>query len=86
MPLTLKVTCDIDCNVYARLAKLPAVSTTLAVSAHLQAGVTDARQVPGPRDVAPGPYRFTVRLTAPINTGPPARLQSDPLIVPSASG
>jgi hypothetical protein len=85
VPLTLKVTCDIDCNVYARLAKLPAVSTTLAVSAHLQAGVPTLVKFPA-RHVAPGPYRFTARLTAPINTGPPARLQSDPLIIPAASG
>jgi hypothetical protein len=85
VPLTLRVTCDIDCNVYARLAKLPSVSTTLAVSTHLKAGVTTPVRFPA-RKVAPGPYRFTVRLTAPINTGPPARLQSDPLIIPSASG
>jgi hypothetical protein len=85
VPLTLKVACDIDCNVYARLVKLPAVSTTLAVSAHVQAGVTTQVKFPA-RRVAPGPYRFIVRLTAPINTGPPASLQSDPLIIPSASG
>ncbi len=85
VPLTLRVTCDIDCNVYARLAKLPAVSTTLAVSAHVRAGVTTLVRFPA-RRVAPGPYRFTVRLQAPINQGPPARLQSDPLIIPAASG
>jgi hypothetical protein len=82
VPLTLKVTCDIDCNVYARLAKMPQNSTTLAVSAHLTAGVTTRVRF-APRRVRAGPYRFTVRLTAPVNAGPPARLQSDPLLIPS---
>jgi hypothetical protein len=81
VPLTLKVTCDIDCNVYARLAKMPQNSTTLAVSAHLSAGMTTRVLFPA-RRVRAGPYRFTVRLTAPVNTGPPARLQSDPLLIP----
>jgi hypothetical protein len=85
VPLTLKVTCDIDCNVYARLAKMPQNSTTLAVSLHLAAGTTTRVKFPA-RRVRPGPYRFTVRLTAPVNAGPAARLQSDPLIIPSPSG
>ncbi len=85
VPLTLKVMCDIDCNVYARLAKLPQGSTTLAVSAHLSAEVTTRISFPA-RRVRAGPYRFTVRVTAPVNPGPPARVQSDPLIVPSQSG
>jgi hypothetical protein len=85
VPLKLRITCDIDCNVYARLAKLPQVSTTLAVSAHLQAGVTTLVKFPA-RRVAPGPYRFLVRLTAPVNPGPPAQVQSDPLIIRPSSG
>src|SRR5262249_34216920 len=85
VPLTLKVTCDIDCNLYARLVKLPQVSTTLAVSRHVLAGVPTLVKFPA-RRVRPGPYRFTVRLTAPVNPGPPTRLQSDPLIIRSASG
>ncbi|HST25495.1 MAG TPA: hypothetical protein VLJ76_05860 [Gaiellaceae bacterium] len=85
VPLKLKITCDIDCNVYARLARLPQASTTLAVREHLSAGVPTIVKLPA-RKVAPGPYRFTVRLTAPVNIGPPARLQSDPLIFPAASG
>jgi hypothetical protein len=84
VPLTLRITCDIDCNVYARLAKLPQASTTLAVSAHLSAGVTTRVTLPA-RRVAPGPYRLTVRLTAPVNIGPPAHLQSNPLLIPHQS-
>ena len=85
VPLTLRITCDIDCNVYARLAKLPQASTTLAVSAHVSAGVATLVKFPA-RHVAAGPYRFTVRLTAPVNTGLPELLQSNPLIFPPPSG
>jgi hypothetical protein len=85
VPLTLRITCDIDCNVYARLAKLPQDSTTLAVRAHVSAGVTTRISFPA-RRVRAGPYRITVRLTAPVNAGAPARLQSDPLLIPSSSG
>src|SRR5205807_5760664 len=38
LPLSLKVTCDIDCNIYARLEKLPRHSTTLTVRARGAAG------------------------------------------------
>jgi hypothetical protein len=82
VPFTLRITCDIDCNVYARLAKLPQNSTTLAVTVHLTAGVRTLVRF-ATRRVRAGPYRFTVRLTAPLNPGPPARLQSDPLLIPS---
>ncbi len=85
VPLTLRVTCDIDCNVYARLAKMPQNSTTLAVSAHLSAGVATRVVFPA-RRVRAGPYRFTVRVVAPVNSGPPVQLQSDPLLIPSPSG
>jgi hypothetical protein len=85
VPLTLRVTCNIDCNVYARLAKLPQDSTTLAVRAHVLAGVTTRVSFPA-RHVRAGPYRFAVRLTAPVNVGPPAELQSDPLLIPNPSG
>ncbi len=85
VPLTLRVTCDIDCNVYARLAKLPRNSTTLAVRVHLSAGVATRVVFPA-RRVRAGPYRFTVQLSAPVNAGPPVQLQSDPLLIPSPSG
>ena len=37
------------------------------------------------RKVRPGPYRITVRLTAPVNVGPASRVQSDPLLIPAQS-
>jgi hypothetical protein len=82
VPLRLTVTCDIDCNVFARLAKMPQNSTTLAVRVKARAGVPTRVLLPA-RKVAPGPYRFTVQLTAPVNTGPSAHLQSDPIVIPS---
>ncbi len=81
LPLTLKVRCDVDCNYLARLEKLPAHSTTLAVSGKAQAGVLTTIALPK-RRVAPGRYRFTLRLTAPVNVGPPARLASPPVSIP----
>jgi hypothetical protein len=79
-PLKLTVTCDLDCNIYARLEKLPRHSTTLAVSAHVQAGTPTTIAFPA-RRVRPGTYRFTVRLTAPVNTGPPRVLTSKTIVL-----
>ena len=75
VPLRLSVTCDIDCNVYARLERWPTHSTTLAVSGHAQAGVKTPIDLPA-RRVRPGRYRFTLRLTAPLNVGLPAVVTS----------
>jgi hypothetical protein len=76
----LNLTCDIDCNVYARLEKLPRRSTTLAVRTKALAGARTLVRFPRVR-LAPGRYRFTVRLTAPVNTGEPLALASETLIV-----
>ena len=74
------VTCDVDCNVYARLEKLPKHATTLVARATALAGVRTL--VPFPRiRLAPGQYRFTLRLTAPVNTGEPLALASKALTV-----
>jgi hypothetical protein len=80
LPLKLSLTCDLDCNVYARLEKLPRHSTTLAVSAHALAGAKTAVAFPA-RRLAPGQYRFTVRLTAPVNVGPPSLVTSDTIVL-----
>jgi len=76
----LAVTCDIDCNVYARLERLPRHSTTLATRALALAGertLVPFRQL----RLAPGQFRFTVRATAPVNVGPPTAVASPTLIV-----
>jgi len=76
----IAVTCDIDCNIYARLERLPRHSTTLAKRAVALAGertLVPFRQL----RLAPGQFRFTVRATAPVNVGPPTVVTSLPLIV-----
>jgi hypothetical protein len=83
VPLTIRVTCDVDCNIYARLERSPRGSATLAVSAKAQSGTPTLVEFPS-RRVAPGEYRFTVRLTAPRNTGAPAVLRSEPVVIPSS--
>ena len=55
------VTCDIDCTIFARLEKLPKHSTTLVVRAAAKAGERTLARIP-PKRLAPGRYRFTVRL------------------------
>jgi hypothetical protein len=80
VPLTVRLRCDIDCNYYLRLEKLPRRTTTLAVTGKAKAQTQTVVTLPA-RRVAPGEYRFTLRLTAPVNTGPPARLASDPVTI-----
>ena len=75
-PLKISVTCDVDCTVYARVERLPKGSTTLGVYGKALAGIKTALTFPA-RRLAPGTYRFTVRLTAPVNTGPRSVLTSD---------
>jgi hypothetical protein len=81
VPLRLTLTCDIDCNYYARLAKLPRRSTTLSVYGRAPAGAPTRVTFPA-RKVAPGRYIFTVRLTAPVNVGPPRVLTSQTVVIP----
>jgi hypothetical protein len=74
------VTCDIDCVVYARLEKLPKHSTSLVARGKALAGertLVTFRQI----RLAPGRYRFTVRLSAPVNHGEPKVVVSNPLTV-----
>jgi hypothetical protein len=76
----IAVNCDIDCNVQARLEKLPKHSTTLVARATALAGVRTL--VPFQRiRLAPGRYRFTLTLSAPVNRGEPLALASKPLTV-----
>jgi hypothetical protein len=74
------VTCDIDCNVYARLERLPNHTTTLAKRMPALAGQRTLVPFPA-RRLAPGRYRYTVRLTAPVNTGPPQTAASAELLL-----
>ena len=76
--LKVRLTCDIDCAYRVRLERYPRGSTTLSTRGEAQAGDATLVRLP-PRRVAAGRYRFTVTLTAPLNTGPPNQLASKPL-------
>jgi hypothetical protein len=78
IPLKVRLTCDIDCAFRVRLERYPRGSTTLATRGTAQAGEPTTVLLPK-RRVAAGRYRFTVTLTAPVNTGPPAQLASKPV-------
>jgi hypothetical protein len=81
VPLRVGITCDIDCNYRLRLERLPQGSTTLAVSGRARAETPTVISLP-PRRLARGRYRLVLRLTAPLNTGPPASLRSAPFLLP----
>jgi hypothetical protein len=81
VPLRVTLTCDIDCNYRVRLEKLLHHSTTLAVSGRARAGTVTRIALPS-RRVRHGRYRFTVRLTAPVNVGNPMMLASPTVIIP----
>jgi hypothetical protein len=79
-PLKVKLRCDIDCNYRVRLERYPRGSTTMSTRGKALAGVVKTVALPR-RRIAPGTYRFTVTLTAPVNTGPPRQLVSAPVAV-----
>ena len=74
---SFRLSCDIDCTYRARLEKLPQHSTTLATSGRAVGGKALRVIFPAQR-LAPGRYRFTVRVVAPVNPGPPRSLFSAP--------
>jgi hypothetical protein len=81
-PLAVVVKCDIDCAVLVRLSRQPANSTTLETRANLQAGQLTRIALPK-RKIAGAVYRFSVRLTAPVNTGPPRLVVGKPVTIPT---
>ena len=81
VPLTVVVKCDIDCDALVRLSRQPRNSTTLETRVHLQAGVLTRVQLP-PRRIAHAVYRFSIRLTAPVNVGPPKVVVGRPVAIP----
>jgi hypothetical protein len=78
IPLKVRLTCNIDCTYRVRLELYPRGSTTLSTRGKALAGVAKTVRLPA-RRVARGSYRFTVTLTAPVNTGPPTNLVSEPV-------
>jgi hypothetical protein len=76
----LGVTCDLDCTIVARLEKLPAHTTTLSVRASGRVGEKAVVTFPILK-IAPGRYRFTLSLSAPVNRGKPRAFTSGPLVL-----
>jgi len=72
-----RIRCDIDCNYRARLEKVATGGTTLAARGRA-VGAQPTQVVFPQRLIAPGRYRFTVSLVAPVNPGTPAVLRSAP--------
>jgi hypothetical protein len=68
-----RLSCDIDCAYRARLEKLPQHSTVMAKRGVAVGGKSLRLTFPA-RKLAPGRYRFTVRVTASVNPGPPRSL------------
>jgi hypothetical protein len=75
----LGVTCDLDCTIVARLERLPAHTTTVSVRAAGRVGEKTIVKFPT-LAIAPGRYRFTVSLSAPVNRGEPRAFASGPLV------
>jgi hypothetical protein len=72
-----RLTCDLDCNYYARLEKVVTRGTTLATRGRA-VGAEPKRIAFPPRRIRAGRYRFTVSLVAPLNPAPAVVLRSAP--------
>jgi hypothetical protein len=70
---SFRLSCDIDCAYRARLERFPQHSTVM-VTRGVAVGGKPLRVAFAPRKLAPGRYRFTVRVTAAVNPGPPRSL------------
>ena len=70
---SFRLSCDIDCSYRARLEKLPQHSTVV-VKRGVAVGGKPLRVAFPVRKLAPGRYRFTVRVTAAVNPGAPRSL------------
>jgi hypothetical protein len=70
---SFRLSCDLDCTYRARLERLP-IHSTVMVTRGVAVGGKPLRVAFAPRKLAPGRYRFTVRVTASVNPGPPRSL------------
>jgi hypothetical protein len=70
---SFRLRCDIDCAYRARLERLPQHSTVM-VTRGVAVGRKPLRVVFPVRKLAPGRYRFTLRVAASVNPGPPQSL------------
>jgi hypothetical protein len=72
-----RLTCDLDCNYRARVEKVATRGTTLITRGRAVGREPKLIAFPS-RRIAPGRYRFTVSLVAPLNPGTPVVLRSAP--------
>jgi hypothetical protein len=72
-----RLTCDLDCNYRARVEKVATRGTTLITRGRAVGHEPKLIAFPS-RRIAPGRYRFTVSLVAPLNPGMPVVLRSAP--------
>jgi hypothetical protein len=72
-----RLSCDVDCNYRARLEKVATLGTTLTTRGRAVGGEPKQIAFP-PRRIAPGRYRFTVSLVAPMNPAAAIVLRSAP--------
>ena len=83
-PISLLLTCDVDCIYYARLERYPQHSTTLVARGKALANEPTLVLFPA-RRVAKARYRLTLKATAPVNTGAPTVVASKPFKLSPAS-
>jgi hypothetical protein len=77
----LRFGCDFDCVYRARLERADTHATKLARRGRAAAG-EEVRVDLGSRLLAPGTYRYTLRLVHPVNPAPPTLRQGVPFTLP----
>lgn len=73
--------CSLDCLYQVRLERVPTRSTKLARKGRAEVGEL-VRVDLGARRLAPGQYRYTLRLVHPVNPGPPTIRQGPAFTLP----
>ena len=74
-------TCSLDCVYQVRLEKVPTRSTKLVRRGRAEVGELVQADL-GSRSLAPGTYRYTLRLVHPVNPAPPTLRQGPPFTLP----
>ena len=73
--------CDLDCDYHIRLENAVTHSTKLAARGRAEVGELVKIDL-GSRSLAPGRYRYTLRLVHPVNPAPPTLRQSSSFTLP----
>jgi hypothetical protein len=73
--------CDLDCVYHVRVERADTHRTRLSRRGRAEVG-QPVRVELGPRRLAPGTYRYTLRLTHPVNPAPPTIRRGPPFSLP----